>query len=575
MRSQRSQQCYSLPLFAWLPCTNDKYLRELISIFCEEVSEVSVVVSSRVVLSRRQFVRTLAGLAAALSTTALTPLSFADDSAAPIPFSFDILTETMRSLAAKPYQPDAVDLPEALKSLDYDAYRLIQARDDRAIKFSNGFGYFAEPFHLGWLFKDPVQLFEATDGAAKLIPFSARDFNYHDPAVADKMAGITLPGVAGFRIDCPLNEPNQMAELVSFLGASYFRALGRGNAYGGSARGAVINSWLSVPEEFPRFSSFYIEPADYGQPLTVYATLEGPSLSGAFRFVFQPGTAERQDTMVDVTARYFFRNDIAEMGVAPLTSMFLYSDSNRSQFDDYRPQVHDSDGLFIESGSGELVWRALNNPPALGNSYFTQTNPKGFGLMQRARDFASYQDPGARYDLRPSMLVEPQGDWGAGSIRLIEVPAKLEADDNIVAFWVPKTPFKAGDHAEFSYRLRWGDLPPDPKGTLGYVAETRAGQGGVSGVANKVTLRKFVIDFTGGPLSAADFDPDSVDAVATVTGTGGKVTFSAVSQVPETGMMRLAIDAEIDSKDPVELRAYLIGGGRQLTETWLYQWRAA
>jgi glucans biosynthesis protein len=307
----------------------------------------------------------------------------------------------------------------------------------------------------------------------------------------------------------------------------------------------------------------------------MYAALEGPSLTGAFRFAFEPGNTERQETVVDVTARYFFRKDVTEMGVAPLTSMFLFDQANRSQFDDYRPAVHDSDGLIMDNGTGEIAWRALNNPVSLGNSYFGHTNPKAFGLMQRERTFEAYQDPGARYDLRPSILVEPKGDWGEGAIRLIEAPAKLEADDNIVAFWVPKTPFRAGDSAEFSYRLRWGDLPPDPKGKLGYVVETRAGQGGVSGVANKQTLRKFVIDFTGGPLDDPDLDPEGIDAVAAIAGTGGKVTYSAVSKVPETGVMRLAIDAEIEGKDPVELRAYLVGRGRQLTETWLYQWRAA
>lgn len=528
--------------------------------------------SGGVVLSRRQVVQALAGLAAAFSATGLTSVSFAEDDAPGAAFSFDALSERMRTYALNSHVNAVSPLPQALQNLSYDAYRLIQARDERAIRLSDGFGYFIEPFHLGWLFKEPVEMFALKDGAATPIAFSAQDFNYHDPAVAAQMAKVTLPGVAGFRLNYPLNAPGKMDELVAFLGASYFRALGRGNAYGASARGAVVNSWLAQPEEFPRFSSFYVERAEAGQPLTIYAALEGQSLTGAFRFVFDPATEARQDTGIDVTARYFFRNDIAEMGVAPLTSMYLYSDANRSQFDDYRPQVHDSDGLFMDGGAGEVAWRALNNPPSLGNSYFGFTNPRAFGLMQRERDFVAYQDPGARYDLRPSVLVEPKGAWGEGSIRLIEVPAKLEAEDNIVAFWVPKRPFRAGDSAEFNYRLRWGDLPP-ARSDLAHVAATRAGRGGVSGVDNKATLRKFVVDFAGGPLDG--LDEAAVDAVATIAGTGGKVVYSAVSKVPETGAMRLAIDAEIDGKDPVELRAYLVGGGRQLTETWLYQWRAA
>ena len=529
--------------------------------------------SDRAVLSRREIVKAFLGLAVLAATTSLTPLSFADDRAPGAPFSFDDLTSKMRALAAKPFAPGTAKLPDFLANLSYDAYRLIQPRPDKAINLGQGLGYNIQPFHLGWLFKEPVLVSEVDKGTASPVAFTAADFDYHDPATAAEMAKITLPGIAGFRIDYPLNAPGQNDELVSFLGASYFRALGRGNFYGGSARGAVLNSWLEGPEEFPRFSSFYFERTDPDQPATVFAELEGPSVTGAFRFVFTPGSDAHQDTVVEVTARFFFRADVVEMGIAPLTSMFLYADANRSQFDDYRPQVHDSNGLYIHGGDGELAWRALNNPPSLANSYIAQTNPRAFGLMQRDRDFDSYQDAGARYDLRPSMLVEPIGEWGDGHIRLIEVPAKLEADDNIGAFWVPAKPFKAGDSAEYSYRLRWGDLMPDPKAELAYVLDTRSGLGGVSGVANKETLRKFVVDFKGGPLFDPTLDPTKMDAVATIS--GGRVNFSAVSKLPEDGVFRLAIDAEIDSKDPIELRAYLIGGGKKLTETWLYQWRAA
>lgn len=530
--------------------------------------------SERIALSRRELVKGFLGFAVLSATTSFTPLSFADDTAPGTPFSFDALTAQMKELAARPYAPDDEKLPDFLANLDYDAYRRIQPRNERAIDLGGaGIGYKIEPFHLGWLFKEPVLIYDCKDALATPVTFTAADFDYHDPAIAAGMAKIDLPGVAGFRLDYPLNQPDKLDELVAFLGASYFRALGRGNYYGLSARGAVLNSWLAEPEEFPRFSSFYMEHTTPGEPLTAYATLEGPSVTGAFRFVFTPGTADRQETWIDVTARFFFRKDVTEMGIAPLTSMFLYADNNRSQFDDFRPQVHDSNGLLMANANGEMAWRALNNPPSLGNSYFYQNNPKAFGLMQRDRSFEAYQDEGARYDLRPSVLVEPQGDWGEGNIRLIEAPIKLEADDNIIAFWVPKAPFKAGDAAEYSYRLSWGNLDPDPNGRLAYVLDTRSGQGGVSGVENKQTLRKFIVDFKGGPLLDPNIDPKKIDVVATIA--GGRVVFSAVSSLPDPGVFRLAIDAEIDSKDPIELRAYLVGEGRQLTETWLYQWRAA
>jgi glucans biosynthesis protein len=275
---------------------------------------------------------------------------------------------------------------------------------------------------------------------------------------------------------------------------------------------------------------------------------------------------------MEVTARLFFRADVKELGIAPLTSMFLYADNNRADFDDYRPQVHDSDGLIVEDGNGQVYWRALNNPPEPANSYFTQKKLTAFGLYQRDRDFDDYQDAGAHYEKRPSLRVEPMGDWGKGAVRLIEIPSKLEADDNIGAFFVPSEPVKAGDAREFSYRLRWGDLNPDPAAGLAYVADTRGGRGGVSGVENADTLRKFVIDFKGGPLATLDekTPPDIVTQIS-----GGTLKVSAISRITDDGIWRLVLDVEITGTDPVELIAFLTRQGRPVTETWLYQWRAA
>jgi glucans biosynthesis protein len=364
-----------------------------------------------------------------------------------------------------------------------------------------------------------------------------------------------------------------MDELVTFLGASYFRALGRNNIYGLSARGLLMNSWVDVPEEFPRFSEFYLErPSVVGGPATIYAALESPSVTGAYRFVIAPANDNEQATVMDVTARLNFRKDVKELGIAPLTSMFLFAEANRAGFDDYRLQVHDSNGLLIERETGEVMWRALNNSLALGNSYFWETNPVAFGLYQRGRDFNTYQDAGAHYERRPSLRVEPAGQWGQGSIRLIEIPAKLEVDDNIGVFWIPSEPALAGQSREFGYRLLWGDLNPDTKSRLGYVAETRSGAGGVSGVEHAVTLRKFVVDFEGGEL--ADISTETPpDVVATVS--GGVAQHTVLSRVDANGAWRLVFDVETDGTAPLELRAYLVGSGRQLTETWLYQWRPA
>lgn len=510
-----------------------------------------------------------------MSSTALHTAAFAQEQEAVLasPFDFDLFTERMKDLAALPYEAPSFELPDSFKGLDYDAYRRIQFRPDHALWADDGLGFQVHTFHPGWLFKEPVKLFELKEGMATPVTFGSADFDYHDETIEKRVAGTTFPGVAGIRINYPLNAPDRMDELVTFLGASYFRALGRDNVYGLSARGLLMNSWLDVPEEFPRFSEFYVErPSVAGGPVIVYAALESPSVTGAYRFAITPGSEAEQATVMDVTARLNFRKDVKELGIAPLTSMFLYAEANRAGFDDYRPQVHDSNGLLIERETGEVMWRALNNSPALGNSYLWENSPKAFGLYQRGRDFEAYQDAGAHYERRPSLRVEPTGSWGQGSIRLIEIPAELEVDDNIGAFWIPAEPALAGQSREFGYRLLWGDLNPDTNSRLAYVAETRSGAGGVSGVENATNLRKFVVDFEGGELAdiSAETPPD---VVATVS--GGVAQHTVLSRIDANGAWRLVFDVETDETAPLELRAYLIGSGRQLTETWLYQWRPA
>lgn len=490
-----------------------------------------------------------------------------------VPFSFDLLTEEMRARAATPDAP--AEAPEGFwTELDYDAYRLIRFRTDRARWQGDEAPFHLHAFHMGWLFPEPVQLHEVRDGFARKMVFTAADFEYLGP-LADKVPeGIELPGVAGFRLNHPINRPDRHDELVAFLGASYFRALGRGSAYGISARGLAVNTARGVAEEFPRFSRFWIERDPAGTALvTVHAAMESASLAGAFRLVIRPGT----DTVMDVTARLFFRQDLEEIGVAPLTSMFLFSDVNRGEFDDYRPQVHDSDGLMIERANGEVIWRPLNNPPRLATSYFGEDSPRAFGLFQRDRRFAHYQDPGARYDRRPSLRVEPVGDWGPGAVRLVEIPTAFEVTDNIVAFWVPQEPVRAGAALQFGYRLVWGDLPPDQTGNLAHVVRSAAGAGGVSGVAPVPGTRKFVVDFAGGPI--AGLPPDA--GIAPVVGiSGGEVTGVTLERIEGEAIWRVVIDAAVmqapeaggPAQDVVELSLHLAGYGRKLSEDWLFQW---
>ena len=505
-----------------------------------------------------------------MATTSLTKYAIAEEPETG-PFDFDSFTERMRTRAESAYEPAIRPLPKVYAGLDYDSYRMVQFDPGKAKWADDGIGYQVHAFPMGWLFKEPVAVSEVTGGDAHSIGFETADFKFYDDGIKTRAEAEPFPGVAGLRINYPLNRPGVADELASFLGASYFRALGRDNIYGISARGLLINSWREGPEEFPRFSEFYLEkPASAADPLVIYAALESQSVTGAYRFTITPAGPNRQETVMEVTARLFFREDVAELGIAPLTSMFLFADTNRAGFDDYRPQVHDSNGLILVKESGETMWRALNNAETLGNTFLWDANLRAFGLYQRDRDFETYQDAGAHYERRPSIRVEPVDGFGQGTVRLIEIPSRLEGDDNIVAFWIPAEPVKAGDALEFHYRLVWGDLLPQADSALAYVAETRAGQGGISGVENAASLRKFVIDFKGGALQA--MEPDAALEVK-AEASAGKIVSTTLSKVAANDVWRLVLDVETDGQTLIELKASVAADGVPQTETWLYQWR--
>ncbi|MGR3465427.1 glucan biosynthesis protein [Limimaricola sp.] len=481
---------------------------------------------------------------------------------APTPFDFDMLTAEMRARATE--DPAPVEKPALpLGPLGYDDYRLIGFKPERARWRDAKTPFKLHAFHMGWLFEEPVQLFHLQDGMARPMEFGTQDFEYHGRLGEKAREVAELPGVAGFRLNAPLNRPDREDELVAFLGASYFRALGRDSRYGLSARGVAIDTATSNAEEFPRFTRFWLEPG--AEAVTIYAALESETLTGAYRLVVRPGA----ETEIEVTARLFFRRAPEQLGVAPLTSMYLFSETNRAAFDDYRPAVHDSDGLRIERRDGDVLWRPLSNPPRLASSYFGEESPRGFGLHQRDRAFASYQDSGARYDRRPSLRIEPIGDWGRGAVRLVEIPTDLEANDNIVAFWVPEAQIAAGDEREFAYRMRWGDLPPDPDAEIAYVVETRAGAGGVSGVESEAGTRKFVIDLKGGALDRLTAD---AQIALRAQAHGGEILSQTLERIEASGQWRAVLDVAAPEGATVELSAHVAGFGRKLSETWLYQW---
>jgi glucans biosynthesis protein len=351
-----------------------------------------------------------------------------------------------------------------------------------------------------------------------------------------------------------------------FLGASYFRAVGQNQNYGISVRGLAIDTGLPKPEEFPYFREFWLEkPGKDATELTVHALMDSPSVTGAYRFIIKPGL----NTQIEVRASIFVRNKVQKFGVAPLTSMFFHGGLNERFFDDFRPQVHDSDGLLMAAGNGEWIWRPLNNPTRLRISAFQDNNPRGFGLLQRDRNFENYQDLEAHYHIRPGVWVEPQGEWSKGSVQLIEIPSDAERYDNIAAFWVPEKPVEPGQSLEFNYRLFFFlDMPNLSPG--GRTLASRIGAGGAGDL--DPSRRRFVIDFGGEALAKLAED---APVTAVVTGSSGQIENVVAHKNAHTQGWRVSFELLPKDNEPADLRCFLKLGDDVLTETWNYQWTVA
>lgn len=499
----------------------------------------------------------IAGTSLAIFPLAPKPLSAAA-AAPPQPIAFDpgLPRKTAQELAQKPFQAPDSRLPEPLAHLTYDQYRDFRFDPQRALWRDQGLLFALQLFHRGFLYTNRVDLFEVADGIAQPIPYSPDFFTFGgNPRPMDEDIGF-----AGFRIHTPLNRSDYYDEVAAFLGASYFRAVGKHQGYGLSARGLAIGTAEPPGEEFPVFKTFWIERPHSGiNSIVVNALLDSKSTSGALRFTIRPG----ETTIFDVEVTLYPRADIADAGIAPLTSMFDFDGNNRYEVDDYRPAVHDSEGLSIWTGQGEQIWRPLNNPHDLQLSTFSDTNPRGFGLMQRKRNFAAYDDLEAHYERRPSLWVEPIGDWGEGAVRLIEIPTGEEIHDNIVAFWRPSQPLKAKGEYQFTYRLHWTAAVP-PGAAIAQIVDTRSG---VSG--GKEKNRLFVLEAAGDKLKQlpADAKPE-----LEVSADHGKLLHQVLEPNPETGGWRISFELQPDGAKVAELRARLKWGDTPLTETWTYRW---
>jgi glucans biosynthesis protein len=488
-------------------------------------------------------------------------------------FGFNDVAARAQRLAANPYDANPPQLPQVFTGMDWDRWRAIRFRPERSLLRGGGSKFSLQLFHLGYLFTKPVTIHIGREGIFTPIPYSTDLFEYGSLNLPRRLP-IDL-GFAGFRIHYPLNDPKENDELVSFVGSSYFRWLGRDQKYGLSARGLAINTGkLDNNEEFPFFREFWVDAhdpkADY---VTIYALLDSPSVTGAYQFDLRPG----QYSSVVVTVRLFTRRGIDRLGMAPFTSMFFLGENDRhmndrNRYDEFRPELHDSDGLLMHTAGGEWVWRPLKNPLVQEVQLFDAKGIKGFGLMQRDRRFESYQDIELNYEQRPSYWIEPTSDWGDGAIELVELATKDETADNIVVAFVPKASLEEKKELSFSYRMRSLDAGLELH-QMGHAVATFSAPARALGSseASRALARRLIVDFAGGDLDYFLADPTLLQLETTAQ--SASVLRKFIVPNPAIRGIRIMLDVQFEKDKVGVVGASLRSGNRVLTETWSYAWR--
>lgn len=485
---------------------------------------------------------------------------------------FDSIQSRARDLANKPYTAPSRDtLPPWMNDLTYDQYRDIRFNPNQALWAAENLPFRAMFFHPGYLYREPVALNEFTSSHQQRIRLAEAFFNY-GPLIQKHGELPADGGFAGFRLHTTLNRPDYFDELIVFQGASYWRALGKNQRWGISSRGIAVDTGVeAAQEEFPNFREFWLRKPEPGEThARLYALLDGPSYTGAYAFKVHPGN----ETIVDVRAVIFARRAVQRLGIAPMSSMFWFGENSRRLFDDFRPEVHDTDGLAIRMGTGERIWRPIcNDSGKLEFSFFNMDKCDGFGLLQRDRRFSAYEDSEAAYHLRPSLWIEPTSDWGPGRVMLMEIPTTNELSDNTVAMWEPARTPLAGDRVEFSYRQHW-TMDPDPSLAVGHVVATRTGihdwQPG---------QRTIIVEFKGTNLQQIGDQAPITPQITQIGQNAEKVTIQGVNleQIPDD-RWRLAFQVaptaeggKLSDIGPIELRCCLKRGDNFLTETWVHR----
>jgi len=519
--------------------------------------------------TRRDTLASFATLAALLATPAglkaaeETGLRFGEAR----PFSFEGLIERARQMAAEDYVPPPRPVPEITEQIDYDAHGKLRYKPEHAL-WAHGEGVYPVTFvHLGRYFQKSVRMSAVgSDGQAREILYDTAYFTMPEDHVAHQIP-TDASAFAGFWV----RESNRAGDWsarepwATFVGASYFRTVGELGQVGMSARGIALNTGGDGPEEFPDFTEFYLEPTrSEGEPFVFSALLDGPSITGAYRFRMHRGVG----VIVEVEKHLFLRADVERLGIAPLTSMYWYGEYPSTHSHDWRPEVHDSDGLALWNGAGERLWRPAINPPRIVISSFADENPRGFGLSQRDRNYDHYLD-GVSYDRRPTCWIEPIGTWGKGAVQLVEIPTDDEIYDNLVAFWLAEQPAKAGDALTYRYRMHWlKDEPFFPVANLARAFATRIGRGGEPGKERPADVVKMVVEWDGEILKSI---PWGVRPTVEASASRGELSLQRAEPIWYTDRWRSEFDLKFDGEDPVELRCFMSLEGQPITETWLFQ----
>jgi periplasmic glucans biosynthesis protein len=462
-----------------------------------------------------------------------------------------VVVEAARLLSKRPFLPPTTAIPEPFSGLTAETYQTIKHRSERLIWGDENRGIVLEPLHRGFLFAAPVSLSLVEDGVVKRIVYDANRYNFGKLVVPTQTTDM---GFSGFKI---LLQGDGMREIASFQGASFFKSMARGQNSGVVARALALKTGDARGEEFPIFRAFWIERPTPDGVVIIHAIADSESATAAFRFTMRANDI----TIIDTEATIFARTALDHIGFGPMQATFLFAANKRRNVDDLRPAVHEASGLQMLNGRGEWLWRPLNNPEQLQVSQFMDDNPKGFGLVQRDRDFSNYQDDEQRFDLKPTLWIEPIGDWGAGSIQLIEIPTDSEVNDNVVVFWRPRAALAAGSETTLAYRQFWCWSPPE-KPALAQVVSFRVGKG------SSARRRRCLVEFAGDIFG----DEKPAELKLSLSSSPGQIINPRILHNAARKTARVLFELDPGSETAIELRLIIEEGEKPLTETWLYRW---